>query len=146
MHPELDATLVRDFPHLYRDRHGDTRDTRMCWGFPGDGWEPLIRRMSAKLEPIARETGLYAVQVKEKFGELRVYVRGADDARKLPATISEAVHAAISAAMEESSRTCEHCGAAGSTTMVGGWCLTLCAECLDRVRAERGLSSSSAVE
>ncbi|MGO9832841.1 MAG: hypothetical protein ACLP1X_01360, partial [Polyangiaceae bacterium] len=61
MHPDLDVALVRDFPHLYRDRCGDTRETRMCDGFPGDGWEPIIRRLSEKLEPIARETGLRAV-------------------------------------------------------------------------------------
>ncbi len=39
MRQDLDAALVRDFPNLYRDRHGDTRDTRMCDGFScGDGW------------------------------------------------------------------------------------------------------------
>jgi hypothetical protein len=110
----------------------------MCDGFPGDGWEPLIRRLSKKLEPIARETGLRAVQVKEKFGELRFYVRGADGARKLPAAISEAVRAAISAAMEESSRTCEHCGAAPcSTRTTEGWWATLCDACLEREQARR---------
>jgi hypothetical protein len=137
MRPELDEALVRDFPHLYRDRHGDTRETRMCDGFPGDGWEPLIRRLAEKLEPIARETGLHAVQVKEKFGELRFYVRGADGARVLPVAISKTVHAAISEAMEESSRTCEHCGAACSTQKVEGWWATLCAACLKRAQALR---------
>jgi hypothetical protein len=137
MRPELDAALVRDFPHLYRDRQGDTRETRMCDGFPGDGWEPIIRHLSEKLEPIASETGLRAVQVKEKFGALRCYVRGAHGARKLPAAVSEAVYAAIGAAMEESSRTCAHCGAAGSTRKVEGWWLTLCDACLERARAQR---------
>jgi hypothetical protein len=137
MLPELDAALVRDFPHLYRDRHGDTRETRMCDGFPGDGWEPIIRHLSEKLEPIARETGLRAVQVKEKFGELRFYVRGADGARVLPVAISKTVYAAISVAMEESSRTCEHCGAFGSIRKVEGWWATLCDACLERELARR---------
>ena len=124
---------------MYRDRHGDARKTSMCWGFPGDGWEPLIRRLSEKLEPLAREFGLRASQVKEKFGALRCYVRGADGARKLPAAISAAVHAAIMAAMEESSRTCEHCGAVASTQNVGGWWATLCDACLEReTSAPRG--------
>ncbi len=133
MRSDLDEALVRDFPHLYRDRHGDPRDTSMVYGFPGDGWEPIIRRLSEKLEPIARETGMRAVQVKEKMGGLRFYVTGADGARVLP----DSVHAAIWASMEESSRTCEHCGAAGSTAKVGGWWLTLCTACLERARAQR---------
>jgi hypothetical protein len=109
----------------------------MCWGFPGDGWEPLIRRLSEKLEPLAREFGLRASQVKEKFGTLRFYVRDEDGDRKLPPAISEAVHAAIRVAFEESARTCEHCGAAGSTRGVGGWYLTLCPPCRKRERARR---------
>jgi hypothetical protein len=137
MHPELDAALVRDFPHLYCDRHGDTRETRMCDGFPGDGWEPLIRRLSEKLEPIARETGLRAVQVKEKMGGLRVYVRCADGARVLPVAISKAVLASIGAAEKESRRTCEHCGAPGSIGKTAGWWSTLCNPCRERELARR---------
>ncbi len=136
MSPELDEALVRDFPHLYRDRHGDTRDTRMCDGFAaGDGWEPLIRRLAEKLEPIARESDLRAVQVKEKFGELRFYVRSADGARVLPVAISETVRTAINAAEEESRRTCEHCGAAGSYRNFKGWLMVLCEACNGREQA-----------
>jgi replicative DNA helicase Mcm len=55
----------------------------MCWGFPNDGWEPLIRECAAKIEAEierlekdnpeefkkAWEKGYYrAAQVKEKFG------------------------------------------------------------------------------
>ena len=138
MRSELDTALVRDFKHLYCDRHGDTRDTRMCDGFAcGDGWEPIIRRLSEKLEPIARETGLRAVQAKEKFALLRFYVRGADGARKLPAAISATVRATIGAAEKESRRTCEHCGAVGSTRKVEGWWSTLCGACLEREQARR---------
>ena len=121
MNPELDAALVRDFPHLYRDRHSDTMRTRMCDGFAvDDGWELLIRRLSEKLEPIARKTGLYAVQVKEKFGGLRFYVEK---------NASDEAESAIDAAEEESFRICERCGAAGSTREYGNWLSTLCDTC-----------------
>ena len=50
MREELDQALCRDFPNLYGDRFGDMRNTAMCWGFPGDGWEPIIRRLSEKIE------------------------------------------------------------------------------------------------
>ena len=55
MKKELDEQLVKDFPLLYGDRHGDMQSTCMVWGFPGDGWEPLIRRLSEKLEPLIQK-------------------------------------------------------------------------------------------
>ena len=138
MRPELDAALVRDFPRLYRDRHGDPIETSMCYGFPGDGWEPLIRRLSEKLEPIARETDLHTVQVKEKFGGLRFYVNGS---RKLLSEVSETLYAAIHVAEEEAFRTCEHCGAPGSTENVSkSWLATLCTACHEREVAHRAAS------
>lgn len=50
MREDLDKQLVMDFPLLYADRHGSAQETCMCWGFPGDGWEPVIRELSEKLE------------------------------------------------------------------------------------------------
>ena len=55
MKEELDNKLVQDFPLLYRDRYGDMSSTCMVWGFPGDGWEPLIRELSGKLEKMIKE-------------------------------------------------------------------------------------------
>jgi hypothetical protein len=122
MRPDLDAALVRDFPNLYRDRHGDTRETRMCDGFScGDGWEPLIRRMSERIEPFCVNTNLHCAQVKEKFGALRVYLEGTG-------LIPDEVEAAVDAAALESQRTCEECCAPGIPRGVV-WILTLCADC-----------------
>lgn len=122
MRDDLDEALVRDFPNLYRMRHGDMRDTCMCWGFPGDGWEPLIRRLSEKLEAEIlkqEDTSLfYADQVKEKFGGLRFYM-SAD---------TGAMDAAIREAEAEAWKTCECCGASGKPRP-GGWIKTLCDEC-----------------
>lgn len=53
MRQELDEALVKDFPLLYADRGGSMQKTCMYWGFScGDGWEPIIRDLSSKLEPI----------------------------------------------------------------------------------------------
>jgi hypothetical protein len=121
MRSDLDDALVRDFPCLYRGRHGDSSVTRMCDGFPGDGWEPLIRRMSEKLEPFCAATGLHASQVKEKVGALRVYLnpRG---------PLPDEVRAAIGTSVQDSQRTCEGCGAAGQPRKLR-WHRTLCADC-----------------
>jgi hypothetical protein len=122
---ELDAALVRDFPNLYRMRNASMRETCMCWGFEcGDGWEPLIRRLSEKLEamilamPEEERADYRCEQVKEKYGTLAYFIDvGTDE-----------MHEAIGAACEESAVTCEACGAPGKERG-GGWIQTLCDAC-----------------
>ncbi len=110
MREDLDEGLCRDFPLLYRD---------LCWGFPGDGWEPIIRRLSEKLEAaIVALPECRAAQVKEKFGILRFYMTSSTD--EMEQWIREAER--------ESARTCEDCGAPGVRTGKG-WIRTLCGEC-----------------
>ena len=125
MSPELDAVLVRDFPRLYRDRHGDMQHTLMCWGFTcGDGWEHIIRALSGVLESrIDQVPELRAVQVKEKFGALRFYFEPHDDEAYGAVNMAEAI----------CSITCEVCGArpAKPTQRANrphGWTKTVCAE------------------
>ena len=130
MREELDKKLVEDFPLLYADRYGDMRETCMVFGFPGNGWEPIIRRLSEKLErlladwirdnPDKDDQHPRAAQVKEKFGTLRFYM-----ASSLPG-----MDKAIAIAEAESEVTCEYCGKPGEIR-VGGWLKTLCDECAE---------------
>lgn len=76
------------------------------------GWVALVAPL---LEQAERE-GATVIQIKQKFGTLRFYC---DDA-------SPALSAAITAAVKESARTCEQCGAPGSM-IDNGWLRTLCA-------------------
>jgi hypothetical protein len=122
MRQELDEALVRDFPNLYADRHNNK--TPFCWGFEcGDGWEPLIRKLSQEVEAIIvampeKERKKFRVkQVKEKFGTLRFYMGVAHDA----------IRAAIDRAEQESAQTCEDCGKPGKVRS-GGWISVLCDE------------------
>lgn len=125
MRKELDEALVRDFPNLYKERHGSPRETCMCWGFPGDGWEPLIRRLSERLEPL----GVVADQVKEKFGTLRFYIESTTEEQR-------SAYDFIHQAEAESAVTCEDCGASGSLRgreAGRAWVRTLCDGCHERV-------------
>lgn len=129
MTPHLDDRLVREFPLLYADRNGDMRETCMCWGFcVGDGWFPLLYRLSAQLEPLIAAHSVdpdygppRAAQVKEKFGTLRFYM----------SLTTDEMDAFISAAEKESARTCEECGATG-TLRTTGWLKTQCDTCFSR--------------
>jgi len=119
MKDELDKILVKEFPNLYRDRHGKMQDTCMCWGFEcGDGWFEIIKELSAKLEPL----DVVALQVKEKFGGLRFYIGAAP----------EEAFKYIDEAESLSYKTCENCGAPDAKARGGGWVRTLCEACADK--------------
>jgi len=126
MSPERDDELCRKYPMLYAQRRLPMDRTCMCWGFDfGDGWMGIIDRLSATLEEINRTLEgekIEAVQAKEKFGSLRLYVG------PCPEKVYEKVQAAIDAAEEESIRTCEQCGKPGKPNSKG-WITTLCDEC-----------------
>ena len=84
----------------------------------GRGWWPTMFDLD---EALARtDPDAEYVQVKEKFGGLRVYT----------SALSDEGHAAIRDAEERSYKTCETCGRDG-VLRKGGWVLTLCDEHAD---------------
>ena len=134
MKEKLDKQLVQDYPLLYSDRYVGMRSTAMCWGFEcGDGWEPLIRNLSKRLEkyiaalPLPTEkqkeyfggNGLpRATQVKEKFGTLRFYMTHS----------TMKMDRAIRKAEKMSQYICENCGQPGKL-YTDGWCMVRCDNC-----------------
>ena len=109
MRQELDDLLCQRYPDIFRDRHGDPAETSMWQGFcVGDGWFDIIDRLCAELSRQVKSgtiAPVVAVQVKEKSGYLRFYIRdhfnrGAN---------SEALRL-IAMAQQTAERTCEACG------------------------------------
>lgn len=110
MSPEHTEQLFTTFPHLYRGRF-QYRDIGMIGGIGfncGDGWFCLIWRLSRRLERAADEAGIdpksddwpEVVQVKSKFGTLRVNLRRSSPAFAL----------LRNAALDASASICEECG------------------------------------
>ncbi len=121
MSPALDALLCARYPELFADRHQPMAVTAMCWGFTcDDGWFDLIDELSAQLQAAA-DTGRIAqpvaMQVKQKFGALRFYVRAGN----------AEIHELARRATEKSLVTCEVCGRWGTTRVSGGLVKTTCA-------------------
>ena len=106
-------------------------------GYPtvGDGWQDLIERAVARVAAAVAGgpagSGVGIVQIKEKFGTLRLYYH----ARKLPTKIFARVREAIDLAEARSACTCEECGAEGRLYKRNGWYLT---RCVDHAEGEPG--------
>ena len=129
MKRELERDLQARFPRFFRDLYGDPRVTCMSRGCEfADGWYRLLERVCEELEPVAPPEFKF-VQVKEKFGRLRIYATNdSDETSRL-----------IRQAQEESLNCCEQCGATeGVTTGGSGRIRTLCRSCREETRANKG--------
>lgn len=85
------------------------------------GWKSLMRALQGAAK--GRETfhGMEPVtltQVKEKFGQLRIYYTGGDQVFRNFVDFAELVSSAM----------CETCGARGNTKSFGGYLKTVCEE------------------
>ena len=84
------------------------------------GWLPLIARALSEIECELEGGPWRVLQIKEKFGELRIYTSPASDAgRRI---------------RDESTRTCMDCGAPADQVKIEGWISTLCEICTARMR------------
>jgi hypothetical protein len=91
----------------------------------GDGWAAILDELATEIEQhcAARGNQLRGVlQIKEKFGALRVNVGKVDDG----------VRAIITRAEHRSASNCEICGTAGRLRNAGGWLRTRCEEHVDQ--------------
>lgn len=112
--------LLKEFPSLYRGYHYPS-NTTMSRGFKcQDGWYRIIYNLSTAIEREAIESGLCpeAIQVKEKFGGLRFYIRGGN----------EKIQRLIRRAGEQSLKTCECCGEPGEIIQ-SAWVRVCCKRC-----------------
>jgi hypothetical protein len=136
MSPELEMKLVSEFPSFFRDYHGNPTQTCMAWGCDiGDGWYTLLHDLCVKLKPLdtwdfgpykghelgASEWKFYFTQIKEKWGQLRIYSAGT----------TKEMYDLIEQAEKESYKTCEQCGSKENVTIAARptWILTLCKKC-----------------
>lgn len=121
MSPELDARLCVRYPKIFVERQVPT--SCMARGFEcGDGWFNLIDVLCGALQHETDRNGapqVLAVQVKEKFGTLRFYARGANEHQL----------GMVSLAENMSGRICEECGRPGAIfASATGYLSTRCAE------------------
>jgi len=135
MRQELDRLLCEKYPKMMVNRNKNMQETCMCWGFEcGDGWFNILDQLmgniqhhidwkNRKEEVVAQVT---LDQVKEKFGTLRFYYSGGDDA----------IDGMVRMAESMSGVTCEECSAPAQTHGPG-WIRTICKPCETKRETER---------
>jgi len=124
MNAENERKLYANFPFYTRP---GWKEGLMVFGFEcGDGWFPILWDLSRDIESILQRgpeelrERFQVVQVKEKYGTLRVYTKWS----------TEEIEDCIDRAEARSAKTCEMCSRPGETTTSnGGWVRTECDEC-----------------
>ena len=142
MKQELDELLCTKYPKMMVNRNKDMKETCMCWGFEcGNGWFNILDQLMSNIQhhidwnnqnfekgykqykQVAQVT---LDQVKEKFGTLRFYYTGGDDA----------IDGMVRMAESMSGVTCEECSAPAQTHGPG-WIRTICEPCETKRETER---------
>jgi uncharacterized protein with HEPN domain/predicted RNase H-like HicB family nuclease len=135
--PEHALALLEKYPVLYREAWAAPTSPKSPFaagGFEiGDGWFALVDRLSEKL---AKDTALYVVQIKEKYGRLKVYFNRDENVPQDP-SLDDELEAALVKAADESERTCEVCGKPGTIDERHRWVSVRCEPCLQAEEEER---------
>lgn len=107
MRPALSRALERDFPHAMARVYVECQD----------GWYWLLRAALHHME----KSGVFATQIKEKFGGLRIYT----------GALSEMLDGVITGIEDASYSTCEVCGAPGHVETKNRWLRVRCTRCAE---------------
>lgn len=128
------SNVERDFPWASVPSRGSYvepwREPGSNWfdGLPG-GWSDVIHEHLLELDVLVRRNPAWDVnvlQVKEKYGELRVYVdvEGAGSPDDL-----ERFYDLVEEMEEETGRVCCYCGTREGVRGYGGWIRYACPSC-----------------
>jgi len=135
--PEHALALLEKYPFLFREAWAAPTSPASRFaagGFEiGDGWFRIVDRISARL---AKDTALHVVQVKEKYGRLKVYFERAEGVPRDPRLDAE-MKTALDEDADESERTCEVCGDPGTHEERHRWWSVRCGPCdqIDEISA-----------
>ena len=123
MNNELQSKLYTTYPKLFAQKDLSAIDTCMCWGIDcNDGWYFILDSLCNGIQSyinLNNTRQIEFVQVKQKFGSLRVYTDGHD----------ELIDGMIYFAEYLSFHVCETCGSSKNVGHTMGWVEAICDAC-----------------
>ncbi|TAY50968.1 hypothetical protein [Rhizobium leguminosarum] len=121
-----------------REKHGRILPQDIAFSVE-NGWLPLIAESLQEIEQaldrhawIGRAT---IRQIKEKLGDLRIYVRPRRESYHFSKALGDDLAVIRDRYMSTSIKTCEICGDAGELGNFDGYCQTLCGKHAEQRRA-----------
>jgi len=128
MTKEKQKILFEKYPSLFRDKNKPPNETCMCWGCScGDGWFDILDKLCEDIDKINTNPEFRFLQVKEKFGGLRVSVIGGSN------NIFDLIYKAECVSL----KICEKCGTKDNVEQRGDcWIYTLCNNCHHDMEAD----------
>jgi len=112
--------IIDKYPKLFRQVSLSEYESCMAWGIcVGDGWLNIIDQLSTELNELDVEYS----QIKEKFGELRVYLDILNQEHTNKAYNIVNKYEILSTTI------CEKCGKPGKRSTKNSWIKTICDEC-----------------
>lgn len=119
MNKDFETKLLQEFPTFFTDV--EKKKNSIPYGLEIDtGWFDIIYRLCERIKASSPPDNFRFVQIKEKFGGLRIYNYNTNiEIEKL-----------IDEAEAEAYKTCEMCGCKDdSISTLGIWIKTLCNSC-----------------
>ena len=100
----------------------------------GDGWKPIAQKVVDEIikcnKNLPDDSRIYINQVKEKFGELCIYV----SYDNVPKETIDYIDKLIQYAHLEAANTCEICGAKENVGFrTNGWYTVMCEDCAKKI-------------
>lgn len=117
MDSSLEQIILSEFSHFFIYSEAEKLLPFPMFGFEiSSGWFPILYEACKKLDELHHRTGvtIQITQVKEKFGGLRLYLRGPEEAYDIEQE-----------AEEKSLSTCDICGRPGKKRN-SVWIITRC--------------------
>jgi len=127
--------MVKEYSFINPDK--TFRNNLMAFGYEcGEGWYKLIEccfdRIEEYIKEHEQEVGLEILQVKEKFGGLRIYYYGGDDY----------IENLIRETCKKSYEICESCGSTQNVSTKNlGWVYTRCEKCFKDMEEKNLISN-----
>jgi ribosomal protein L37AE/L43A len=118
--------IIKKYPELFGEPPYDPKETLICFGFEvSNAWLPILEKGFREMAKIVKRdefTDFKVIQVKEKFGGLRVYTN----------YYTDEIDKIIDRMEEQCAHTCEQCGSSEGKLRQDGWWQTLCDDCYNK--------------